>query len=71
MKNLKTGYGVFLQEGGPIDMSASADQQIAAEQMPMEDQQDPQMMAEEFLQAFSQLPPEVQQFIVQTLTQDQ
>ena len=69
------GYGVFLQDGGQVDMSASADQQMMAEQEAMAQQQggggDPQAMAQEFLQAFGQLPPEAQQMVMQALTQQQ
>ena len=74
MTNYKAkGYGIFLQDGGEMGMQMSADQQMAAEQQMQapESQEDPQAIAEEFLQAFSQLPPEAQQLIAQAISQPQ
>ena len=71
MKNYQSGYGVFLQDGGQMEQQASVDQQMAAEQQMAPEGQDPQAIAEEFLQAFSQLPPEAQQLIAQAISQPQ
>lgn len=72
--NYPKGYGVFMQDGGQMQNGMSADEQMMAEQEMAAQQgqapaEDPQAIAEQFLQAFSQLPPEAQQMIAQAITQ--
>ncbi len=64
-------YGSFLQDGGqmdpqsmPIDSMMAQDPAAAQAMAP-----DPQAIAQEFLAAFQQLPPEAQQIVAQTIMQ--
>ena len=60
--NNKRHWGDYMQEGGiPQPQMGMPLEEMAP--MP-----DPQQLAEEFLQAFQQLPPEAQQIVIQTLT---
>ena len=60
---IKSTYGDFFQEGGVPETQEGAplDQ--------MQQEPSPEQIAQEFLQAFSQLPPEVQQIVIQQIMQ--
>lgn len=75
MKKSTLGYGSFLQDGGmmaPQD-TGNAESMMAPEQAPQGAApgggEDPQMIAQQFLEAFQQLPPEAQQMIAQAIMQ--
>lgn len=77
-KRRKLGYGSFMQDGGSIAGPIPAEEQMMAAGAPMQDQVSAaspggggeiQAVAQEFVSAFMQLPPEAQQLILQTLMQ--
>lgn len=70
MKKSILGYGSFLQDGGmmaPQDTGNAESMMVPEEAAP--GGEDPQMIAQQFLEAFQQLPPEAQQMVAQAIMQ--